>query len=246
MVSVSAIIELMKSYTEKTRIKSYHVDRKGNLGSVQVFNFLQEAAFRHSVIDKFGQPDLDEIGMVWVLSRMKVVFLEAVQLGETIELNSWVRSIKGALSERDFELTHNGKPIIRATSLWICLDVKSIKPVRIPALITARMVENNGEDLCISTVKIPELSGGSSSTFYKIQPSDIDMVNHTNNVVYVSIGLDAMNSDKLLKEIDVNYLNQSFEGENLEIITEKYLGEPILQEIANTGGEVVCRLCYTT
>ncbi|MCF6361692.1 MAG: thioesterase [Cyclobacteriaceae bacterium] len=235
----------MKSYTEKVRIKSYHVDRKGELGTVQVFNFLQEAAFRHSVIDKFGQLDLDEMDMVWVLSRMKVVFLEAVQLGETIELNSWVRSINGALSERDFELTHNGKSIIRATSLWICLEVKLIKPVRIPDHITARMVENNSEDLFISTAKIPTLNKVSSSIFYKIQPSDIDMVNHTNNVVYVRIGLDAINSNKLIKEIDVNYLNQSFEGENLEIKTEKDLGEPILQEIVNADGEVVCRLRYT-
>jgi len=234
----------MKIYSEESCIKSYHVDKGGKLSIVQVFNFLQEAAFRHSVIDNFGQPNLDKLGMVWVLSRINVVFLGDVVLGESVEINSWIRSINGALSERDFELNFKGKPVIKATSLWICLDVKTIKPVRIPKKITDLMEVYEGNGSGISTSKISELNGNSASSFYTIQPSDIDMVNHTNNVVYVKIGLDALHTNNRIKVIDVNYLNQSFEEDTLEIKTGRYLVDHTIQEIVNESGDIVCRLRY--
>ncbi len=232
----------MKVYSEKTRIKSYHVDKKGKLSTAQVFNFLQEAAFQHSVIDNFGQPDLAKLGLVWMLSRMKVVFLYDAILGDIIEIKSWVRSIKGALSERDFIITSAGKEIVKATSLWACLSIGPVKPTAIPSQIKDRMIpyiEFNEE---LSTSKVAPLKEGIESYNYTVQPSDIDMVNHTNNVIYVRIMLDTVHSDKKLQQLDVNYLLQSFEGDVLAIKTQSQSVQIQLHEIINAEGNVVCRL----
>ncbi len=231
----------MNIYSEKSRIKSYHVDRDGKLSTVQVFNFLQEAAFRHSVIGKFGQPDLDELGLVWVLSRMKVEFYTEALLGEEVEINSWVRSINGALSERDFEIFKNGTLLIRATSLWVCLDMKSLKPTRIPPVICDKMVVLNSDSVSLSTAKIPSLQGVVPSSTYVVQPSDIDMVNHTNNVVYLRIIMDRLNAKSKVKKINLNYLNQSFEGDELAITRNKK-EEVNLFEITNSIGVQICKI----
>ncbi len=207
----------MNIYSEKSRIKSYHVDRAGKLSTVQVFNFLQEAAFRHSVIGEFGQPDLDELGLVWV------------------------RSINGALSERDFEISKNGTLLIKATSLWVCLDIKSLKPTRIPPVICDKMLVLNSDSVSLSTSKISPLKGEVSSSSYVIQPSDIDMVNHTNNVVYLRIIMDRLNAKSKVKKINLNYLNQSFEGDELAIIHNKKEGINLF-EIANFKGEQICKI----
>lgn len=232
----------MKVYSEKTRIKSYHVDKYGNLGTVQVFKFLQEAAFRHSLLDSFGQPDLTKLGLVWMLSRMKVVFLSDAFLGDEIEIKSWVRSIKGALSERDFILTNGDKVIAKATSLWACLSTDPIKPTAIPSQILAKMYIHHEIDKDFSTTKINSIQGEVDSHNYTIRPSDIDMVNHTNNVTYVRIILDTVISVKKLEQLEVNYLLQSFEGDMLTISSQSASREIKGHEIINIEGKVVCRL----
>lgn len=232
----------MKVYTEKTRIKSYHVDKHGKLSTIQVFNFLQEAAFSHSVIDKFGQPDLAELGLIWMLSRMKVVFVEDVSLGDEIEINSWVRSIKGALSERDFELKSKGKVIAQATSLWACLSIDPVKPTSISEEIRNRMVVHKRDEVGFQTSKISPIVDTTSSYSYTIMPSDIDMVNHTNNVVYIRMVLDLINSNKGLKQVEINYLLQSFEGDALLINSQMDNNSTQIHEIINEKKNVVCRL----
>ena len=232
----------MKLYTEETRVKSYHVDKNGKLSTIQVFNFLQEAAFRHSVIDKFGQPDLAKLGLVWMLSRMKVVFFKDAKLGDVIEIKSWVRSIKGALSERDFIIMSDGNVIAKATSLWACLSIDIVKPTAIPGQITDRMVTQQEFKEELSTSKVAPIKEYEKSSHYTIRESDIDMVNHTNNVTYVRIMLDTVHSDKKLQQLDVNYLLQSFEGDKLEIRMQSQSVQTQLYEILNAEGKVVCRL----
>lgn len=232
----------MKIYSEATRVKSYHVDNKGKLSTVQVFNFLQEAAFRHSVLDNFGQPDLAKLGLVWMLSRIKVVFLEEAILGETIEIKSWVRSVKGALSERDFMLKSGGKVIAKATSLWACLSIEPVKPTAIPTQILDRMYIHDEYDLDFRTAKIISVQGEIDSLNYTIRTSDVDMVNHTNNVVYVRMVLDAVCSNTRITQLDINYLLQSFEGDELVINTQSQSGQTQLHEVINAESNIVCRL----
>lgn len=232
----------MKAYKEEVRVKSYHVDRNQNLSTVQIFNFLQEAAFRHSVVGDFGQPALAKLGLVWMISRMKVVFLEDVTLGDTIEIKSWVRSIKGALSERDFVLTSGDSEIVKATSLWACLSINPVKPVAIPVQITDRMCSVDEFDHTISTAKIEPILGEVDSHHYTIKPSDIDMVNHTNNVAYVRLMLDTLKPDQKLLQLDVNYLFQSYEGDELSIGSESVSGKTQIHEISDAEGKVICRL----
>lgn len=232
----------MKIYSEATRVKSYHVDNKGKLSTVQVFNFLQEAAFRHSVIDNFGQLNLAKLGLVWMLSRMKVVFLEEAILGETIEIKSWVRSIKGTLSERDFILTSGGKVIVKATSLWACLSIEPLKPTAIPTQILDRMYIHDELDIDFRTAKIIPIQGEIDSFNYTIRTSDVDMVNHTNNVAYVRMVLDANRSNKRITQVDINYLRQSFEGDELIINSQMENSSTKFHEVVNEKELVVCRL----
>ena len=232
----------MKIYTEETRVKTYHVDKNGLVTTVQVFNFFQEAAFRHSVIDNFGQPDLAKLNMIWMLSKMKVVILEDALLGEVVEIKSWVRSIKGALSERDFLLICKGKVVVQATSLWACLSLNPLKPTPVPPQIVDRMLINNDGMVDLSYSKIAPIVGEFKSDNYTIRSSDVDMVNHTNNVVYVRMVLDNIQSEKRLLQMDINYVIQSFQNDLLSINTQIMNADTQFHEIVNAEGKVVCRL----
>ena len=58
-----------------------------------------------------------------------------------------------------------------------------------------------------------------------IRSGDIDVTHHTNNVTYITMLLDTFSVKELenmsLKEIEVSYINESFEGETLSIYRKK-------------------------
>lgn len=234
----------MTIFKETTRIKSYHVNKDGKLSIHQLFNFFQEAAYRHSVIGKFGQPDLAKHDLVWMLSRISLTITGEVNLGEDVEVRTWIRSILGSLSERDFSIVSGGKEIARATSLWACLSTKTFKPTHIPAQMVDRMPINSTSAHHFTTHKLAVLDDWSDVETSKVKYSDVDMVNHTNNVAYVRMALDALRLNTSISAVDVNFLRQSFLDDVLTIRTSKSV-ESAKAEILNEKDEVIFRMKTT-
>ena len=63
-------MEAIQTYTYK--IRSYHTDADGRLFVHQLLNFLQDAAHNHADGFGFGQMQLAEANLVWVLSRLTI------------------------------------------------------------------------------------------------------------------------------------------------------------------------------
>ncbi len=117
-----------------------------------------------------------------------------------------------------------------------------MKPAPIPESIVNRMFVLPNDEIDFSTTKISAIEGEIVTSTYQVKPSDIDMVNHTNNVVYVRMVLDSFQTDVGIKQIDVNFLNQSFEDDLLTINTQTINAEKYLFEVTNIEGRAVCRL----
>lgn len=235
---------IMNIFSEKTRIKTYHVTKNGQLSTHQLFNFFQEAAYRHSVVGKFGQPDLANHNLIWMLSRIHVQILGSAILGDEIEIHTWIRSILGSLSERDFRITSNGKTIVEATSLWVCFSKETIRPTHIPAEIISRMHLNAENAFEFSSHKVAALKEWESVSDFKVLPSDIDMVNHTNNVAYVRMAMDALKQPKTVRAMHVNFIRQSYLNDNLTIRVNE-TEDVGLVEIVNDKEEFIFRMKMT-
>ncbi|MCB0496008.1 MAG: hypothetical protein KDC79_07715 [Cyclobacteriaceae bacterium] len=231
----------MPIFKETSRIKTYDVDKNGKLSVHQLFNFFQEAAYRHSVTGKFGQPDLAELNLVWMLSRISLTISDVAHLGEDIEVNTWIRSILGSLSERDFGITKKGKELVKATSMWACLSKDTFKPTHIPPKLVARMPINTKNAYDFATHKITSLTDWENSTTYQIVPSDVDMVNHTNNVAYVRMALNTLRVEQPIATIDVNFLRQSYLDDTVTIRT-KTVDTSAKAEIVSDKEEVIFRM----
>lgn len=231
----------MTIFSETTRIKTYHVDKEGRLSTHQLFNFFQEAAYRHSVTGKFGQPDLAQSNLVWMLSRISLSVFGNAYLGEEIDVKTWIRSILGSLSERDFSILSNGKEIAKATSLWACLSKETFKPTHIPSQFVKRMPINSIRSNDIVTHRLSALKEWGNSDRYQVKPSDVDMVNHTNNVAYIRMVLDALRLEENVQRIDVNFLRQSYLDDLLSVRTSKTM-ELAKAEILNEKDEAIFRL----
>lgn len=231
-------------------VRSYHTDASGRLFIHQLFNFLQDAAHQHADGLGFGHKQLVGQDLFWVLSRLTVEVERLPAQGDEVQLTTWVKSVRGSISEREFRLTLNSKLLVNASSLWFCLSGETHRPIRLPAEYLALMVPNDSYATSDGAGKIEALSDDSTrATGFEVTArySDTDMVNHVNNAVYIKWALDSFDTSYFiankLTSLTVNYLSETFEGNKLRVSGSQLEDNGYTHELISEGsGEVICRV----
>ncbi|RLD23673.1 MAG: hypothetical protein DRI71_04790 [Bacteroidetes bacterium] len=230
-------------------IRPYHTGVNGRLFIYQLLNFLQDAAHKHADGYGFGQLQLENDNLFWVLSRLSIEIKALPKVGDEINLSTWVKSIRGAISEREFTIILGENTIINASSLWFCLSGESHKPTRLPSTYIDLMIINNVYSFQGGSVKVSEsenIDQKSSGLETKAAYSDIDMVDHVNNATYIRWMMDELSQEfhlnKQLKQLDVNYLGECFLGDIVKVNHHSQSGPTLQHEVANeVSGKVICR-----
>jgi medium-chain acyl-[acyl-carrier-protein] hydrolase len=234
--------------TYSYKIRSYHTDGSGVIFIHQLLNFLQDAAHNHADGFGFGQKQLAEFDLVWVLSRLNIEIGSLPRHGETIELSTWVKSIRGSISEREFRIEQGGSLLVSASSLWFCLSSKSHKPVRLQASLVNIMKPYDTYATVEGTIKIGEVGPERvEAKHFEAQYSDIDMVDHVNNATYARWGIDELQksflSEKQISKLIINYNDQCFLGDSVEASHSSLDKDGLYHEINNTSsGSTLCRM----
>ena len=237
----------IQTYTYK--IRSYHTDASGRLFVHQLLNFLQDAAHNHADGFGFGQKQLVDKDLFWVLSRLTIEISSLPKHGEEIQLSTWVKSIRGAISEREFSISLAGQVLVNAYSLWFCVSGQSHKPARLPAEYSDLMEIKNSYATTGGTEKVEEANGEnkrSEGMQRTAQYSDIDMVDHVNNATYLRWLMDEIPAEyqqnNKIKNISVNYIGESFLGNDVQVFHTILNPTNLLHEVVDTkSGKVICR-----
>ena len=235
--------------TYRYTIRSYQTDDKGQLFIHQLFNLLQDAAHKHADGIGFGQRQLVEENLFWVLSRLSLEIVKIPKVGDDVHLSTWVKSIRGAVSEREFSISIGDEIIINASSLWFSLSGENHKPTRLPTTYSDLMIINDEYAHDGGSVKVIEdinENNQSSGQKLTVQHSDIDMVEHVNNATYVRWIMDELYDqpplNKQLVSLHINYLGECFHGETVNVYHLLKNVTSISHEVANEAtGKVICR-----
>jgi acyl-ACP thioesterase len=238
----------IQTYTYK--IRSYHTGASGKLFIHQVLNFLQDAAHNHADGTGFGQKQLAEQNLVWVLSRMVIEINFLPKRGDSLVLSTWVKSIRGSISEREFSIKRGQEVLIEASSLWFCLSAVTNKPVRLPADFKKLMAPHQVYATKEGTGKIVDASGSTELQIGKTfvaRFSDIDIVDHVNNATYVRWVVDelwASDTTKMnIKKIMINYLGQCFLGDKVKVSHDHRSDSVLTHTVVNLKTNLrICRM----
>jgi len=68
---------------------------------------------------------------VWVVVRHEIDYLKQAGLGDKITVKTWVGETKGVTSVRFMEFYKGKILLVKAKTIWVMLDSKTFKPVRI-------------------------------------------------------------------------------------------------------------------
>lgn len=205
----------MKSiWQEEYKIKSYEVDSKNRLQITQLFNFMQEAAGNHAYDLGCGYDDLIKDNYIWVLSKVKVNMTSYPSWGESFTVETWPKGAFRLYASRDFIFKDSsGSTIGVATSIWLLLDVKTMRPQRVENL-KFNYHENESRHGLDEMLEKLSFTGEFDSSCERIASyTDIDVNNHVNNAKYVDWIMDCFPvsflADKEVKTLQINYISEA-------------------------------------
>lgn len=219
------------------------VDMQQQIRLTALCNLLQEVAGNHANFLGMGYEGMKARGQFWALSRLRLAMDTFPKWLETIEIHSWVSSIKGPFSHRNFLLlAEDGSELGSASTLWALLSAESRRPSRIQD--HSFTLRDDKLPACGLPAKLPVLSEASVFGTHAVVYSDLDMIGHVNNGKYVEWITDSFSEDRSVWQpvgLTINYLQETLAGESVEIcgLTEKMDYRYELKKVGR--GVAVCR-----
>jgi medium-chain acyl-[acyl-carrier-protein] hydrolase len=218
-------METNKIWTEIHRIEANMVDMEREATWTTIANFCQNAAGNHANFRQLGFYDMQKIGMVWVLNRLKINALRLPKWLDIVRIETWVSAMQ-PFSHRHYALFDNttNEPLLYGYSLWIPIDTTSHRPRRIPTSDFDNLLEIDREKGCELPEKLKNTEGGIWTTQRQVQFTDLDLAGHMNNAKYIDWLFDDLFSKGKLegcKSLTVNYLGETFLGDTIDIFAKK-------------------------
>ena len=229
----------MQEYTKKFNIPYYDTDKDGDIRPINILKYFGETSGEET--DRLLEKNEIQGDYGWMLYRWKVQIAEYPKVKENIQVKTWVSKLDRFYAFREFTLfDKNGREMVRASTVWLCVDMKKKRPIRIPKEYVDA-IEIIGEANFKNFYDFKEDFQVNGYSDFKVRRSDIDYNNHVNNTKYLSWIIESMTEDiykdyrladfeiiykKEIKYGDVvstGYLLDDRDGESLEfkhIITD--------------------------
>ncbi len=213
----------MLKYTEKLIIPCYSTDVSCRLKPAAFMNLAQEAAGSNAATLGFGYDDLIKYNTAWILSRVRVVFVDTPKWKDEITLHTWHKGLDRLFYLRDFIMTDaEDKVRVKATTSWLILDLDTRKMVRHPQMNDdGTACRENVIETPADRVRMPKGVEPELIRVHEVSYSDIDNNGHTNNAMYMQWSMNAVGyeitSARPVKEFTINFNHETKIGDRVNI-----------------------------
>ncbi len=121
----------MRIHRKKLSVKPSDLDALNHVNNVRYLEWVQEISGEHWEV--LAEAEW-KVRYFWVVRSHEIEYLKPAVSGEPLELETFVNSSRGPLSERVVIIRHavTGITIARCRTQWCLLDRKSESPARIP------------------------------------------------------------------------------------------------------------------
>ena len=177
----------------------------GYLKYTDLCNLLQLTAAAHSEIGGISFSDMQEFDQAWVLSRMRVEITELPKWKDTVTVKTWINTLENSRSIRALELYVNGIKLVGSETFWAVFNTKTRRPeqLALPHSHFELFPENKATIESFTKINV---HGDTELVCQKtVVLSDLDIVNHVNNVKYLEWCLDFVPTKLILNQKIANF-----------------------------------------
>ncbi|MXN90057.1 acyl-[acyl-carrier-protein] thioesterase [Flavobacterium sp. Sd200] len=212
-------------YSHDWEINFLQCTPNGLLKHTELCNILQLTAGYHAELGGINFTDMQLHDQAWVLSRMRVEIEELPKWTETITVTTWIYDLQGSRSIRAFEVHANGRKIIGSVTYWAVFNTKLRKAeaLALPHEHVTKFPERHATSESFKKIDLNRDFVLNSER--KVVLSDVDIVNHANNVKYLEWCLDNTDPRPILKQqlksFDMNFMRELKLGDSVQLLLAK-------------------------
>lgn len=206
-------------FKNELTVDVHDVDHNGVARASSLMRYIQTAAQDQLTANGMSYDELREMGVGFILSRIKMEFTESVHCYDRLSAITYPCDSRAYSFLRCYALERNGVTIGRAVSIWALVNVK-----------THGLVKVNDFDFPIPTHEPHELTLTRffmPSTLvevgtYTVNYGDLDQNCHMNNTRYPDMYSNFLPLDnRRIRSISINYLNEAPRGARLHVLMAK-------------------------
>ncbi|WP_288984651.1 acyl-ACP thioesterase domain-containing protein [uncultured Flavobacterium sp.] len=184
----------------------------GVLKYTDLCNIFQITAGIHADLGGISFSDMQEHHQAWVMSKMRLEVINLPKWKEKVTVKTWIKSLENSRSTRCLELYRGNEKLVGCETYWVVINTQTRRPENL-ALQHEHFIkfpENNASEKEVQKINLNVAF--KKVLDYRVQLSDIDIVNHANNVKYLEWCLNAMDAKFVLKQkikgFEMNFLKE--------------------------------------
>lgn len=184
----------------------------GYLKYTDLCNLLQLTAGDHAEIGGISFTDMQEFHQAWVMSRMRIEIDTLPKWKDIVTVKTWIISLENSRSVRALEMHLNGKKIVGCETFWAVFNTKLRRPeaLALPHEHFEKFVDDYATKERVKKIDLSNEMKRANER--KVVLSDLDIVNHVNNVKYLEWCLDLVDSKAIMKQylksFDMNFMKE--------------------------------------
>lgn len=219
-------------------------DRDSLMSIPAILDMFQDVAGIHADSVGIGALELEEKGLFWIVSKMRLVINKRPLVQEMLDAVTWIQPAERATCERDWSISKDGEVLAYVRSIWAALKRENFRPAHMADFYPdSDFTIAPPDDKPFARIK-KDFDGAEPLGEYTIRSVDIDRGGHMNNVNYVRAMLGCFSCDEIkemdIHELDMQFLLQCYEGETISFV--KRPAESGIMEVGAFNGEG--RLCF--
>lgn len=207
---------------KRQKVSASMTDSRANLSVSGIFQLVEDA-----VTELMGELKIDgltakrEYNAVWVFVKNRIKFLKSVAWNEEIVIRSFVSAKSRASISIDVTVKNKTGDICAYARVLLCaLDLQSGRIRKVDTVGVGEQVAVAVPEFDVRFAKIPDTDLPEAASV-QVGYTSIDFSRHTNNKAYVRFILDTYSVSQLeskrIEEMEVIYVNQSYENDVLTI-----------------------------
>jgi acyl-ACP thioesterase len=166
-------------FTADRRVRLSDVDPNGRLRLDAVARYLQDVAG-----DDSSESGIATRTTTWVVRRTVVDAESPFGFRERVALATWCSGVGGRWAARRTSLTGDRGGRIESEALWICVDLTTQAPARLPTPFGEIYAPTAGGRKVSSRLWLAGPSPGAARVTWPLRATDHDLLAHVNNAAY--------------------------------------------------------------
>jgi len=122
-------------HTRLISVTPEHIDLMHHVNNIHYLSWALDVAWDHSRSLGMAPEDYTRLGHGMVARRHELDYVRPARLHDRIQLATWIVELDGLSLHRRYQFVHadSGETLFRGSSHFVCVEIRSGRPRRMPA-----------------------------------------------------------------------------------------------------------------